>query len=166
MSELKPEWIVPKNDGFDLHAYAQEVMEVSKDNLVNDDYLVALTFIITKDSIHGIQIAFEGQDEKEKVYSEVIEYARTVEAVAIVTVNDSYIGEPDDVEDYYPGKLKEIGSKEGIMVTISGPGMKSKVLRAIYERVNGRINFGQVEIEDGITIGLLHDWADNIKSVN
>jgi len=166
MDELKPEWIVVKIEGFDLLTYARAMMESSIDVLTNDDFLVASALIITDENIHGIYVSYDGQDEKEQVYGEVVKYARRVKAIAIVTVNDSYVGEPDDVEDYYPGKLKEIGSKEAIMITISGPGIKSKVLRVMYERVKGRIRFGQVEEEDGITIGLLHDWADNIKSVN
>jgi hypothetical protein len=164
--ELSAEWIVERNEGFDLYAYGREVLDLAINNLIQDDELTPAAFVITKNEIHCVATLFATYEEKEELFEALVGYALKIGAVAIVTMNDAYCGKPEDAENYYPGKLKEIGSEQCIMVSISGPCLKNWVIEAHYEMKNGKYIFQLPIEESGGEIGLLNGWAEDIKSVN
>ena len=115
-------WAVDKDPDFDLQVYARNVMEGARKCLVEDGYLQAFASLICDSEIVGYSLAFEGYEEKAKVYGEVVTIARDLKASAIVTLNDVRTATSDMVKpnEYYQGKLEEMKAPEAIVVCVSG----------------------------------------------
>src|SRR3954469_24563589 len=114
---MKPLWVVERPANFHPIEYARSVFETGMNCLQEDGYLDSAAFVVTRHEIRCLPVSFEGQDEKEQLYRRIVSYARSNEAEFIVTLNDAYCGEKEDSENYYPGKLREIGADDCIFVT-------------------------------------------------
>ena len=99
-------------------------------------------------------------------YDKAVEFARLKNAVAIVTLNDAFLGDPEDAKDYYPGKLKELNKQEGIWITVTGPQLKNWSLTRKYQRQGEALVFDELEEELGGEVNFLQHWPANFKSVN
>jgi hypothetical protein len=163
---MEPLWTTEREDSFDLKQFARGILDSAIENLKRDGELQSAVFVVNGSEIHCLEVSFEGQEEKEQVYSLIVQYARKMNAEAIVTLNDAYWGEPEMAVNYYPGKLKEAGSKECIHVSISGPMLINWIIEAKYEKRDGHFYFRLPDEETGGSIGFLGDWPANIKSLN
>jgi hypothetical protein len=163
---MEPLWTTEREDSFDLKQFARRILDSAIENLERDGELQSAVFVVNSSEIHCVEVSFAGQEEKEQIYSRIVQYARHIGAEAIVTLNDAYWGEPEMAVDYYPGKLKVAGSKECIHISVSGPLLTNWSIEAKYEKREGRFHFHLPDEETGGSIGFLGDWPSNIKSVN
>jgi hypothetical protein len=152
---------VEKDDDFDLQRYAHRVMEGAKQSLIEDKFLQAFAFLICDSQVVGYTVGFQGYEQKSNVYAEVVAIARELNATAIVTLNDVRTATLETVkpEEYYQGKLEEIGAPESIMVSVSGPNIPTWRLNLPYERANGEISFGELELDTEFILNLLPGWT-------
>ena len=106
----------------DLKALSYEFMHEAQQSLKNDGYLNPTAIVITPDENLIFDIEFETDEERDEIYSEMMEVAYLKNANAIITVNDIY---PDDtgtrarLEGQGWGTLAE-SAGEAILVTVSG----------------------------------------------
>lgn len=159
-------WSSEPDDDFDLYEFARDTLDEAIANIKSDGYLEGAAFVRTVAQLHCLAVSFEGQNEKEQTYQEVIAFAKEHSATAIITLNDSYWGPPGSEEGYYPGKLKEQYGLECIWISVSGPGLKNWFIEVKYRRDKGILLFEMPTEESGGQLGLLAGWADEIKSVN
>lgn len=95
------------------------------DALNKDGNLQASAFVVAKQNIYGLAIQFEEYEQKLGEYDKAVEFARSKDAFAIVTLNDAYLGSSDDAKDYYPGKFRELKKREAIYITVTGPDLRN-----------------------------------------
>jgi hypothetical protein len=161
---MQPTWIAPRDLDFSLKDFARGVLEIAKENLTNDGELHACAFVLTGESIHCCEISFSDHDEKEIEYKKLVEYARENSAIAIVSLNDAYVGTPDDIASYYPGKLQHLKRKECIHVCLAGPELENWSAEVPYDRSDNGIKFDAAQEFAGGEIGFLHDWASSARA--
>ena len=160
--EIKIAWSTQKSPDFDLREFVSGVLEIAKENLQRDGELAGIAFVITDDQIQCAAMEFAEHDEKTAMYNALTRFAQTEHATALVTCNDAFMSNdagPDAAETYYPGKLAAEGARECIMLTVSGPGIRTWCLEVPYERERNEIRFGDVVEESGGQLGLLEGWA-------
>jgi hypothetical protein len=168
-TEIKIAWSTPKSDDFDLREFALSVLQIAKENLKKDGELVGIAFIITNDLIRCAAMEFSDHDEKSVLYEALVKFARDESAMALITCNDAFLSNdagPEALETYYPGKLAAEGAKECIMLTVSGPGIKTWSLDLSYERTERGIQFGDVVEETDEELGFLEGWASKEPRVH
>ncbi|HZU34200.1 MAG TPA: hypothetical protein VFB79_24030 [Candidatus Angelobacter sp.] len=147
----------------DLKALAYEFLHEAQQSLQEDGYLNPTAIVITPDENLIFDIEFETEEERDEIYSEMMELAYLKNANAIITVNDVYpdnAGAPVQLEGTGWGVLAETAS-ENILVTVSGTGFETWSLICPYFRREERVNFHPArEIRNpGGEVELLGDWT-------
>ena len=162
-AEVQYVWTVERQEGFDVEQYASDVLENAKQCLKDDAFLQAAVFLVTDADIRCFCVGFEGYEEKEAAYKEVIRLANELKARFIVTLNDIYLGKNRyDPETYEWGQpAKDPSSREAIMVSVSGPGHQNYSKQVEYFRGPDGISFGANEEDCGGHLGMLQGWASN-----
>jgi hypothetical protein len=159
-------WTAERDGSLDVYHFARNLMTSAIEALNKDGNLQASAFVVTKEKIYGLAIQFEECEQKLGEYDKAVEFARSKGAFAIVTLNDAYLGNTEDAENYYPGKIKELKKQEGVYITVTGPDLKNWSLTGIYERKGKRFAFTKMEEDFGGEVNFLQDWPANFKSVN
>lgn len=148
----------------DLKALAYEFLHEAQQSLRNDGYLNPTAVVITPEENLIFDIEFESDEERDEIYSEMMEVAQQKNASAIITVNDVY---PDDA----PGQAARLegpewgvladSPSEAIMITVSGSGFETWSLVSSYFRSENRIVFHPAkELRNpGGEVELLGDWT-------
>jgi hypothetical protein len=161
-SDVKVAWSVPLSEDFDLREFALGVLSIAKENLARDYELIPTAFAITENEIQCYSVSFEDHFVKSDAYRKLVELAKTQNAVALITCNDAFWSDsagPDFVEGYYPGRLAAENAKECIMLTVSGPGIKTWSAEIPYKRIGVTLEFGDVREESGGELDLLEGWV-------
>jgi hypothetical protein len=140
------------------------VLEIAKENLTNDGELQSCAFVLTSEEIHCCEINFADHDEKEFEYMKLVAYAREKVALAIISLNDAYVGKPEDAGGYYPGKLQELNRQECIHVCLAGPDLENWSIEVPYVRREGRMQFDPPQEFAGGEISFLQDWASSTRA--
>jgi len=148
----------------DLKALAYEFLHEAQQSLQAESYLNPTAVVITPEENLIFDLEFETEEERDEIYSEMMEVAQVRNASAIITVNDVY---PDDA----PGISAQLhgagwGSladapREAIMITVSGSGFETWSLVAPYFRRDDQIIFHPArEMRNpGGEVELLGDWT-------
>lgn len=148
----------------DLKALAYEFLHEAQQSLRGDGFLNPTAIVITPDENLIFDIEFETDEERDEIYSEMMEVAQQKNASAILTVNDVYPddapGAPVQLQGAGWGELAESAS-EAIMVTVSGSGFETWSLVCPYFRREDRIAFHPAkEVRNpGGEVELLGDWT-------
>jgi hypothetical protein len=148
----------------DLKALAYEFLQEARQSLQNDGYLNPTAVVITPDENLIFDIEFETEEERDEIYSEMMEVAQERHASAILTVNDVYAddapGSPVQLHGSGWGTLAE-SAGEGIMITVSGSGFETWSLFSPYFRRESRIIFHPARemANPGGEVELLGDWT-------
>ena len=151
----------------DLKQFVRQVLDVAKENLSRDGFLIPVAFLVTPEGIFAVPVQFENPEQKERAYREVVEEAKRRMALAIVTLNDARYSAnagKETLEGYYQGKLAEERAPECIVMTVSGPGVASWNLTLPYQRAEEGIVFGEVQENDEVQINLLAGWASDLTN--
>ena len=142
----------------DVREFALRALEVAKENLSLHGSLYPVVFLMCPGEVMMMDAIFSNEEEKQKVYANVVESAREYEASAVVTIND-ILESKTDPETYYPGKLAAEGGRECILVTVSGPAIRTWELLVPYERKpEGIVYATPVESFDA-EVNFLPGWA-------
>jgi hypothetical protein len=148
----------------DLKALAYEFLHEAQQSLQSDGYLNPTAIVITPEENLIFDIEFETEEERDEIYSEMMEVAQQKNAGAIITVNDVYpdngTGSPARLEGTGWGALAE-SPTEAIIITVSGSGFETWSLLCPYFRREDRINFHPArEVRNpGGEVELLGDWT-------
>jgi len=148
----------------DLKALAYEFLHEAQQSLQSEGYLNPTAIVITPEENLIFDIEFETEEERDEIYSEMMEVAQTKNASAIITVNDVF---PDDS----PGTTAQLqgagwgtladSATEAIMITVSGGGFETWSLLSPYFRREDRVAFHPArEMRNpGGEVELLGDWT-------
>jgi len=162
--ELVDSW--PLDDVLDLKKFAKGLIERAKENLQPDGYLQSGVFLVTNSEVHCYSVCFSGYEQKESAYGEAVQKARELGALAIVTLNDAFIGDKYAPENYEWGQAAADPKGECIFVTLSGPGLENWTIEVEYRREPGGLVFSPPTEEEKSFIGLLGDWSKKGQRVN
>lgn len=151
-----------REGAIDLKSLAYEFLREARQQL-QDGHLNPTALVITPHENLIFDIEFENDDEREEIYSELIDVAREENALAIITVNDVYLTEDDahvNLEGLGWGGLAE-SAKEAIMITVSGSGFETWSLICPYFHRGGQVVFqpSQEKPDPGAEVELLGDWT-------
>jgi hypothetical protein len=148
----------------DLKSLAHELMREAQQELQAEDHLTPTAIVITPRENLIFDIEYESDEEREEIYSELVEVARGQNALAIITVNDIYLDDDPSVitlEGAGWGPLQST-AREAVMITISGSGFETWSLLAPYSRSGPQLIFQPVEEQrdPGAEVELLGDWTN------
>lgn len=147
----------------DLKALAYELLREAQHTLESEGELNPTAVVITPSENLIFDIDFGNDEEREELYSEMIDVARSQNATAILTVNDAYL---DDAG--VPIRLEGRGWEaipqspaEAIVVTVSGAGFKTWSLISGYFRRGEQFVFQPASeaTDPGGEVPLLGDWT-------
>ena len=147
----------------DLKALAYELLHEAQQSLQEQDELAPTAVVITPDQNLIFDIEYANEEEREEVYTEMVEVARDKNALAILTVNDVYLensGTRAQLEGAEWGELAESPS-EAITVMVSGSGFDTWTLVSPYVHRGEQIIFhpAQEKRDPGAEMELLGDWT-------
>ena len=148
----------------DLKALAYEFLHEAQHSLKSDGYLNPTAIVITPDENLIFDIEFQTEEERDEIYSEMMEVANQKNASAILTVNDVYpddhAGAPVQLQGEGWGALAD-SAREAIMITVSGSGFETWSLVCPYFRREDLINFHPAHEarNPGGEVELLGDWT-------
>src|SRR5436305_14160170 len=119
----------------DLKALAYEFLHEAQNSLKSDGYLNPTAIVITPDENLIFDIEFETEEERDEIYSEMMDVAHQKNAGAIITVNDVFpddaAGSPVQLQGDGWGQLAEAPT-EAILITVSGRGFDTWSLISLY----------------------------------
>jgi hypothetical protein len=147
----------------DLKSLAYELMRESQQQLQQDGHLTPTAVVITPHENLILDLEYESDEEREEIYSELVDVALEKNALAIVTVNDVYLesgGSIAALEGPGWGKLSE-SAAEAVLITISGSGFDTWTLICPYFRRDDQFIFQpmQEKRDPGAEVELLGDWT-------
>jgi hypothetical protein len=147
----------------DVKALMFTLLERQKEYVREDlaEYSCAMVAIFTADNQSYIAFPkFEDEATKIAEYGAIVERAKSENAVLIVTVNHAFsrTGTPTlDLDEYRWGDFNETNAKRCILLTASGPGLKSCSLELRYVIADGGVIFSDSDIFES-EVYMLPDW--------
>jgi hypothetical protein len=148
----------------DLKALAYELLHEAQQSVQEEDHLTPTAIVITPEENLIFEVEYDSEEEREEIYSDLVEIALEKNATAIVTVNDVYLdnnsGSKITLEGSGWGDLSE-SATEAVIVTISGSGFETWSLVCPYFRKANQIIFqpAQEKRDPGGELELLGDWT-------
>ncbi|HKW76806.1 MAG TPA: hypothetical protein VJN64_14845 [Terriglobales bacterium] len=147
----------------DLKALAYELLAEAQQSLQNEGHLNPTAVVITPAENLIFDLEFEADEERDELYAEMMDLARSQNASAILTVNDVYLDEtksPLRLEGEGWRTLAE-SAAEAIVITVSGSGFETWSLISAYSRKDQQFVFqpGREAVDPGGEIPLLGDWT-------
>lgn len=149
--------------GINLKSLAHELLHEAQQELLEDGHLSSTAVVITPHENLIFDIEFEGDEEREEIYTEMIDVAVEKNALAIITVNDIYLDESEHAVTLEGPGWGELGNaaREAIMITVSGSGFDTWTLICPYFRRDDQPVFqpAQERRDPGAEVELLGDWT-------
>lgn len=148
----------------DLKALAYEFLHEAQQSLQEEDHLTPTAIVITPEENLIFEVEYDSEEEREEIYSDLVEIALDKTATAIVTVNDVYLDNNSGARATFDGPgwgtLAE-SATEAVIITISGSGFETWSLICPYFRQGARIIFqpAQEKRDPGGELELLGDWT-------
>jgi len=147
----------------DLKTLAGELLEKEKKFLLDEkeEYAAAVVVVVTPERRYWEEAEFNDVEEKVAAYADIVRHAKENGAVAIITVNSSYVKPvtgSNELAAYRWGDLRESGSQHAITVTISGPGIESCCMNLPYSFEDGAVVLGEPTEFEPALIDLTPDW--------
>ena len=140
----------------DPREYAFKALDVAKQDLRRDKYLLPVAFILTDAEIIDFNLKFSGADQKASVYAKLVEIARQKGGRAIITVNDGVKTDPTSAE-----KAKQ----DCIYVAVSGPQIPTWSVTLPYLKVGNEIYFEDPTESLNDFLNLLPGWPSQAPNV-
>ena len=147
----------------DLKALAYELLAEAQQSLRNESHLNPTAVVITPGENLIFDLEFESEEERDELYAEMMDVARSQNASAIITVNDVYLDEtrsPVHLDGSGWGALAE-SPAEAIVITVSGSGFETWSLISTYFRKDQQFAFQppREAADPGGEVALLGDWT-------
>lgn len=149
----------------DVESMIHRLVEREKEYIREDreDYGCAMAVVISPEGTHLDYPEFEDEESKHAAYNHLVRFAREKNATAIVALNNAwtraaiYSGELDDVQ---AGELNGLNANPCLLITISGPGMKSRASEMEYDISETDVRFGDLQPLDSVEVNLLPNWSE------
>ena len=132
-----------------LKNFALRALETAKQDLQRDKHLVPVAFIVTDGDVSDFNLDFEGAEQKQSAYAELVEIAKRLGARAIVTINDANLKNP---------VRAATESQECIYLTVSGPSLTTWSVCVPYKRFGNHIHFGDPSEALDDILNLVPGW--------
>jgi hypothetical protein len=148
----------------DLRALAHELLTEAQSILQHEAHVNPTAVVITPRENLIFDLEFETDDEREKLYAEMMDVVREQHASAILTVNDVYLDDgpaaPVQLEGEGWGALSQ-SPREALVVTVSGGGFETWSLVSPYFRRQEQFVFQppRATPDPGGEVALLGDWT-------
>ncbi|HEV2961321.1 MAG TPA: hypothetical protein VG649_05795 [Candidatus Angelobacter sp.] len=148
----------------DLKALAYELLHEAQQSVQEEDHLTPTAIVITPEENLIFEVEYDSEEEREEIYSDLVEIALEKNSTAIVTVNDIYLdnssGSKVTLEGPGWSSLAE-SATEAVIITISGRGFETWSLVCPYFRQSNQIMFqpAQEKRDPGGELELLGDWT-------
>jgi len=147
----------------DLKALAYELLHESQLSVQEEDHLTPTAIVITPEENLIFEVEYDSEEEREEIYTDMVEIALEKNATAILTINDVYLDNSSAklaLEGPGWGSLAE-SANEAVIVTISGSGFETWSLICPYFRQGDQIIFqpAQEKRDPGGELELLGDWT-------
>lgn len=154
----------------DLEPMINRLVEREKEYIREDrqEYGCAMAVIVTPEGIHLDYPEFEDEDSKHAAYEYLVRFAREKNATAIVTLNNAWTkaaGYPGELDDVQAGELNSSNASPCLLVTISGPGIKSQAFELAYEIRDAEVRFGSLEPLQSAEVNLLPQWSEATQNI-
>ena len=147
----------------DLKTLAYELLHEAQKSLQDQGHLNPVAVVITPSENLILDVEFESDEEREEIYSEIMEVAQEKNASAILTINDVYLddsGTPPVLQGEGWAELAE-SAREAILVTVSGGGFETwSLVSPYFARAEHFIFQPSREAPNpGGEVDLLGDWT-------
>lgn len=148
----------------DLKVLAHELLTEAQAQLQQESHLNPTAVVITPKENLIFDLEFESDEERDEIYSEMMDVAREQHAAAILTVNDVYVDDessaPVQLDGGGWGALSE-AAREALVVTVSGGGFETWSLVSPYFRRGELFVFQPPRFtpDPGGEVALLGDWT-------
>jgi hypothetical protein len=140
-------WSMLRDEAFDVKQFASGLLDRAQENLRQDGYVQPAVFLITADEVQCWSLSFNRYQEKETTYDEIVKKARELNAEAIVTLNDAFVGAKYDPATYEWGQAARDPKGECIFVTVSGPDLENWTKEIEHHRETDGIVFSRATEE-------------------
>jgi hypothetical protein len=158
-------WTLEREDGLDLKQFASGLLERAKEHLQGDGYVQSAVFLVTSSEVQCYSVSFAGSEEKDATYREVVQRAREVDAHAIITLNDAYVGDESSSTGYEWGQIAKDPKGECLFLTVSEPGLENWTKEIEYRREHDGIVFSPPTEELNSFIGMLGDGREKANEL-
>ncbi|HWX54972.1 MAG TPA: hypothetical protein VN176_10330 [Verrucomicrobiae bacterium] len=147
----------------DLKALTHELLSEAQQSLRADGRLNPTAIVITPSQNLIFDVEYQNEEERDDIYSEIVEAALAKNASAILTVDDVHLdgpGSPVRLQGTGWGALAD-SATEAIMITVSGSGFATWSMVCPYVRNDDQIVFQppQEKPDPGGEVELLGDWT-------
>jgi hypothetical protein len=151
----------------DLNAIIERLMAREKEYISEDrhEYGCAMAAVITPDGIHLDFPRFEDDTSKNDAYQHLVTFAKEHNAQAIITLNNArtrVFKEPVDSDTALSEEMDSSNSKTCLLVTVTGPKLRSYVVQIGYEFAGDNVIFSEPEVSDRLEVNFLPDWSEKI----
>ena len=147
----------------DLKSLAHELMREAQQELHLEGHVTPTAVVITPHENLILDIEYESDEEREEIYTEVVDVAMEKNALAIVTVNDIYLDSAGSAVELERPGWGELGqsAREAILIAVSGGGFETWTLTCPYHRKGEQLIFqpAQERRDPGAEVELLGDWT-------
>jgi hypothetical protein len=147
----------------ELTQLALSLLEIEKKHLLEElqEYSCAVVVVITSEGRYFEEAEFNDETEMDAAYGAIVERAKCKKATAIITINtarEKDVAGESELESYWWGKLAAENQPRCLMLTISGPSLKSLSISLPFSVENDQVVLGtQTEFEPTI-VNMLPNW--------
>ena len=153
----------------DIKALMLRLLERQKEYVLEDLEVYACAMVVTVTAEETFLEFPRFQEEAEKIaaYAAIVQKAKLNHAIAIITVNGAFTRSnmsEDELDGLWWGALNSSNAHPCILVTASGPGMRSFAFELAYDIHDGEVDFGSVLELERTEVGMLPDWPGDLPT--
>jgi hypothetical protein len=153
---------------FDLKEIAKQHLESAKQLLQERGQLMPVCLVVTPDGIIMVATPWRNEAEKRESYIAVSDIARASNALAVISINDTYMStraiSADEVKTYRPGDLsKDPTAKEAITVGVKQADGEAWCLTCQYTRKDGKLIFAEPVETSHIAMNMIPKFGEAQK---
>ena len=154
----------------DLEPIIHRIVEREKEYIREDreDYGCAMAVVVSPEGLHLDYPDFDDEDSKQAAFEHLVRFAREKNATAIVTLNNAWTRAascPGELDEVQAGELNSSNASPCLLITISGPGMKSRALEMAYELSETEVRFGNLHPLESVEVNLLPGWSEAVPHI-
>lgn len=132
-----------------IKALGLRAFKEAKADFLRDKHLIAVAYVVSGAEILDFNLTFEGKEQKESAYAELVKIAKEKNADAIITINDARSAHGESQE-----------ARECLYLSISGPNLSTWSRCLFYERRGQEIVFEEEVDSENDILNLLPGWPD------
>jgi hypothetical protein len=148
-----------KTVNIDIRHYALKALEIAKQDMQQEKFLIPVAFIVTADGVLDFTLDFKDSQQKASVYAELVEIANQKGGEAIITINEANLRDPTGADSERPNYgERATESLECLYLAVSRPNADTWSVCVPYRREGDRIVFGSATESQKDLLNLLPGW--------